>query len=58
MMDSLLSLRVFAAGAELRGFAAAAGRLKLSAAMAGKHRQKLEKCSRRGCRNEPAGASA
>lgn len=42
MMDSLLSLRVFAAVAELRSFAAAAERLELSAAMASKHVQKLE----------------
>lgn len=42
-MDTLTSLRVFSAVAELRSFAAAADRLDLSAAMASKHVQHLER---------------
>lgn len=41
-MDSLLSLRVFAAVAEARSFAAVADRLGLSAAMTSKHVQHIE----------------
>ena len=41
-MDSLLSLRVFAAVAEARSFVAAADRLGLSAAMTSKHVQHVE----------------
>ncbi len=42
-MDTLVSLRVFCAVAELRNFAAAAGRLHLSGAMASKHVMHLER---------------
>lgn len=41
-MDSLLSLRVFAAVAEAKSFAAAADRLSISAAMTSKHVQHIE----------------
>jgi len=41
-MDSLLSLRVFAAVAEAKSFAAVADRLDLSAAMTSKHVQHIE----------------
>ncbi|GGO30344.1 transcriptional regulator [Gemmobacter aquaticus] len=41
-MDSLLSLRVFAAVAEARSFAAVADRLDISAAMTSKHVQHIE----------------
>jgi DNA-binding transcriptional LysR family regulator len=41
-MDNLLSIRVFAAVAEAKSFAAAAARLDLSAAMTSKHVQHLE----------------
>lgn len=41
-MDSLLSLRVFCAVAELKSFTAAAARLDLSPAMASKHVMRLE----------------
>ena len=41
-MDSLLSLRVFAAVAEARSFAAVADRMGLSAAMTSKHVQHIE----------------
>ncbi|MBF9059349.1 LysR family transcriptional regulator [Rhodobacterales bacterium HKCCSP123] len=41
-MDSLLSLRVFAAVAEAKSFVAAADRLGLSAAMTSKHVQNIE----------------
>lgn len=41
-MDTLLSLRVFCAVAELKSFTAAAGRLGLSPAMASKHVMHLE----------------
>ena len=42
-MDTLVSLRVFSAVAELKSFTAAAGRLGLSAAMASKHVMHLER---------------
>ncbi|MBJ7414334.1 MAG: LysR family transcriptional regulator [Niveispirillum sp.] len=41
-MDSLLSLRVFAAVAEAKSFAAVADRMGLSAAMTSKHVQHIE----------------
>jgi len=41
-MDTLISLRVFVAVAELRSFTAAAARLGISAAMASKHVMHLE----------------
>ncbi|MBR0826601.1 LysR family transcriptional regulator [Bradyrhizobium manausense] len=42
-MDSLVSMRVFCLVAELRSFAAAAERLRISPAMASKHVMQLEK---------------
>ena len=42
-MDSLVSMRVFCLVAELKSFAAAAGRLRISPAMASKHVMQLEK---------------
>jgi DNA-binding transcriptional LysR family regulator len=42
MMDTLMSLRVFAAVSELKSFTAAASRLSISAAMASKHILHLE----------------
>ena len=42
-MDSLVSMRVFCLVAELRSFAAAAQRLRISPAMASKHVMQLEK---------------
>src|SRR5947209_2168749 len=42
-MDSLVSMRVFCLVAELKSFAAAAERLRLSPAMASKHVMQLEK---------------
>ena len=42
-MDSLLSMRVFCLVAELKSFAAAAQRLRISPAMASKHVMQLEK---------------
>lgn len=42
MMDTLASLRIFVAVAELKSFAAAAARLRLSPAMTTKHVQHLE----------------
>lgn len=42
-MDTLISMRVFCLVAELRSFAAAAERLRISAAMASKHVMQLEK---------------
>ena len=42
-MDTLMSLRVFCAIAELKSFKAAADRLDLSLAMASKHVMHLEK---------------
>ena len=41
-MDTLLSIRVFCAVAELKSFTAAAERLGLSPAMASKHVMRLE----------------
>lgn len=42
-MDTLISMRVFCLVAELKSFAAAAARLRISAAMASKHVMHLEK---------------
>ena len=42
-MDSLVSMRVFCLVAELKSFAAAAERLRISPAMASKHVMQLEK---------------
>ena len=41
-MDTLMSLRVFCAVAELKGFTAAADRLGISLPMASKHVKRLE----------------
>jgi DNA-binding transcriptional LysR family regulator len=43
LMDTLISMRVFCLVAELKSFAAAAARLRISAAMASKHVMHLEK---------------
>jgi DNA-binding transcriptional LysR family regulator len=43
LMDTLVSMRVFCLVAELKSFAAAAARLRISAAMASKHVMHLEK---------------
>jgi DNA-binding transcriptional LysR family regulator len=43
LMDTLVSMRVFCLVAELKSFAAAAARLRISAAMASKHVMQLEK---------------
>jgi DNA-binding transcriptional LysR family regulator len=43
LMDTLISMRVFCLVAELKSFAAAAARLRISAAMASKHVMQLEK---------------
>lgn len=42
-MDSLVSMRVFCLVAELKSFATAAQRLRISPAMASKHVMQLEK---------------
>jgi DNA-binding transcriptional LysR family regulator len=57
-MDSLFSMRVFCLVAELKSFATAAQRLRISPAMASKHVMQLESGWARDYSTAPVGASA